>query len=76
MIAKNISDDLQSNMSGVSSLGDFDDLGMGEDSEEEKDLPKIGTFSPPKIQSQNRVLGISRGGPIRARVIENDGTQE
>ena len=45
-------------MSGVSSLGDFDDLGMGSDSDEEKDPPKIRTFSLPKIQTQSRVLGI------------------
>ncbi len=43
LLEKNISDDLQSNMSGVSSLGDFDDLGMG-DGSEERELPKIGTF--------------------------------
>lgn len=58
LIAKNISDDLQSNMSGVSSLGDFDDLGLGDDSDDEKEPPKIGTFSPPQIQSSSRILGI------------------
>ena len=66
LLEKSISDDLQSVMSGVSSLGDFDDLGMGEP--EPPQPSKIGAFQPPTIPRAGlyRGGGVTGSGPVRA----------
>ena len=50
----NVEDDVESVMSGASSLGDFDDLGLDDEpKEEQQPRPKIGTFQPPTITSKH-----------------------
>ena len=59
-------------MSGASSLGDFDDLGLDDEpKEEQQPRPKIGTFQPPTITSKHmgqRSLDVLHSGPLRAQV--------